>query len=69
MNNYFLIIYIIIFKIINSIVYNESVIFIDKTLLNYTSEKCLDNPFLTLLPKKLRRTLTITLSKKPKKII
>ena len=67
MNNYFLIIYIITFKIINSIVYNESVIFIDKTLLNYTSEKCLDNPFLTLLPKKLRRTLTITLSKKPKK--
>ena len=69
MNNIIIILtYIITLKKSNSIIYNESVEFIDKTKLNFTSEKCSDNPFLSLLPKKLRRTLEITLSKNPKKI-
>ena len=68
MNNIIIILtYIITLKKSNSIIYNESVEFIDKTKLNFTSEKCSDNPFLSLLPKKLRRTLEITLSKNPKK--
>ena len=57
----------IFFNILKYIFNDDTITFIDETLLSFTSGKCKDNPFLYLLPNKMRHTIELTLKGKPKK--
>lgn len=52
---------------IKNILNDDSIQLIDQTLLTFKGEKCKDNPFLYLLPNRMRHTIELTLKKKPKK--
>ncbi len=57
----------IFFNILKYIFNDDTITFIDETLLSFTSGKCKDNPFLYLLPNKMRHTIELTLKGKPVK--
>ena len=57
----------IVLLYIKNILCDDSIQLIDETLLTFQGEKCNDNPFLYLLPNRMRHTIELTLKKKPKK--